>query len=463
MLALWFLLIGTLLIAMAVTSRLVQRLPVSSAIVYLAIGMAIGPWGAELLVVDAWTQARVIEVLAEVTVLISLFAVGLKIEVAFSRAAWDVPLRLATIGMVVTIALIALAAHTVLALPWPLALMLGAVLAPTDPVLASDVQVRQPGDRDRLRFSLTTEGALNDGTAFPGVMLALVLLGEREGGPWLSTWVLRDLIWATVAGLAVGTACGVAVARAIARMKRSGPLQFEEFLVLGVIALSYGIALLVQSYGFLAVFAAGAAVAHSERDARRRQERAAGAAAPDSSSADRRDTPAEDARARHEAQAASDPADIPLTAGVAGDTARAKPPERDEPVVAPRLLALAEQFERLAEVVLVLLVGALLAQVTWSAALLVFVALVLLLVRPLMVLLVVRARSTSASQRRLLGWFGIRGIGSIYYLAFALNHGVPAVAAGWLLDAVVATIAASIVAHGVSATPLMRRYHRQRQ
>lgn len=406
MLALWFMLVGGLLIAMAVMSRLLQRLPVSSAIVYLAIGVAIGPAGAGLLQVDPWRNAAAIELMAELAVLISLFAVGLKIEVAFSRTAWSVPLRLATVGMAVTMALIALAAHLVLALPWPLALLLGAVLAPTDPVLASEVQLRHPGDRDHLRFSLTTEGALNDGTAFPGVMLGLVLLGARDGGPALSLWIARDLLWATLAGLAVGALCGLAVARVIARMKRSGPLQFEEFLVLGVIALSYGIALLVQAYGLLAVFAAGVMVAHAERSGRRARQSPGGA----------------------------------------------------EAVVAPRLLALAEQFERLAEVALVLLVGALLAHVQWSLSLGVFALLVLLVARPLTVLAVVPAARDGAAPRALLGWFGIRGIGSIYYLAYAFNHGVPALGARWLLDAVVVTIALSIVVHGASATPLMARY-----
>ncbi len=414
---LWFLLIGCLLIVMALTSRLVERLPMSGAVVYLAIGVAAGPLGVGLLDIDLRRDGHTLELMAEVGVLISLFAVGLKIKVAFSRRAWRVPLYLATTGMALTVGLIALAAVAVLALPWPLALLLGAVLAPTDPVLASEVQLRHVGDPDRLRFALTTEGGLNDGTAFPGVMLALVLLGARDGGSYLWLWLARDLIWATLAGIAVGIACGLLVARVLARLKRSGPLQFEEFIVLGVIALSYGLALVVEAYGFLAVFAAGAALAHGER-----QWRAQPASAPSSGT-----------------------------------------PTHAEPVIAPRLLALTEQFERLAEVALVLAVGALLAQVRWSVSLLLFAALVLLVVRPLTVLAVVSRRDTSTQERRLLAWFGVRGIGSVYYLAFALNHGVPAVAGPWLLEAVVVTIALSIVLHGISATPLMARYQRARQ
>lgn len=412
---LWFLLIGCLLMVMALTSRLVQRLPMTGAVVYLAIGVAVGPLGAGLIEIDLQRHGLAIELMAEVGVLISLFAVGLKIEVAFSRRAWRVPLHLATTGMVVSIGLIALAAVAVLGLPWPLALLLGAVLAPTDPVLASEVQMRHAGDRDRLRFSLTTEGGLNDGTAFPGVMLGLVLLGVRDGGSYLWLWLARDLVWATVAGLAVGTGCGLLVERVLAKLKRSGPLQFEEFVVLGVIALSYGMALLVEAYGFLAVFAAGVALAHGERQWRAGESPAQGASST------------------------------------------------VEPVVAPRLLALTEQFERLAEVALVLTVGVLLAQVRWSVSVLLFAALVLLVARPLTVMATVSVRDTSRQERRLLAWFGVRGIGSVYYLAFALNHGVPAIAGVWLLDAVVVTIALSIVAHGISATPLMARYQRGRE
>lgn len=415
MLGLWFLLIGCLLMVMALTSRLVQRLPMTGAVVYLAIGVAIGPWGAGLISIDLQRHGHVIELMAELGVLISLFAVGLKIEVAFSQRAWRVPLRLATVGMAVSIGLIALAAAAVLGLPWPVALLLGAILAPTDPVLASEVQIRHPGDRDRLRFSLTTEGGLNDGTAFPAVMLGLVLLGVRDGGSYLWLWLARDLVWATVAGLAVGTGCGLLVARVLAQLKRSGPLQFEEFIVLGVITLSYGMALLVEAYGFLAVFAAGVALSHGERQWR---------------------------------------ATVPPAAGEAAT---------DEPVVTPRLLALSEQFERLAEVALVLTVGVLLAQVRWSVSVLLFAALVLLVARPLTVMATVSVRDTSRQERRLLAWFGVRGIGSVYYLAFALNHGVPAIAGVWLLEAVVVTIAVSIVAHGISATPLMARYQRGRQ
>jgi sodium/hydrogen antiporter len=101
--------------------------------------------------------------------------------------------------------------------------------------------------------------------------------------------------------------------------------------------------------------------------------------------------------------------------------------------------------------------------VRWSVSVLLFAALVLLVVRPLTVLAVVSRRDTGMPERRLLAWFGVRGIGSVYYLAFALNHGVPAVAGPWLLEAVVVTISLSIVLHGVSATPLMARYQRARQ
>jgi sodium/hydrogen antiporter len=203
----------------------------------------------------------------------------------------------------------------------------------------------------------------------------------------------------------------------LAALKRSRPLQFEEFIVLGVIALSYGMARVVEAYGFIAVFAAGVALSHGERQWRARP-----------------------APTLHDGHASAEA----------------------DPVIAPRLLALTEQFERLAEVALVLTVGALLAHVRVSVSLLLFAALVLLVARPLTVLAVVSLRNTGVQERRLLAWFGVRGIGSVYYLAYALNHGVPAVAGDWLLEAVAVTITLSIVLHDISATPLMARYQRGR-
>jgi NhaP-type Na+/H+ or K+/H+ antiporter len=411
----WFLLVGAVLIVIGLSGRLVQRLPLSPAIVYLGVGWVIGPAGVGLLDIDPVRDAALLEVLAEIGVLVTLFAVGLQLRLPLRDPAWRVPLRLAGIGMVVMTALAALAAWALLGLPPAAALLLAAVIAPTDPVLASDVQIVVPGDRDAVRASITIEGGINDGTAFPAVMLALGLLGVHDVGAWGLRWVAWDVAWAVAGGVGLGWACGIAMGHAVARLRASGAVpEQEELLVFGVIALTYGLALLLKTYGFVAVFVAGVALTHHE---------------------------------------------LRLRQGLAPGPA---PSERDDASHSLRLTRFAGQCESLAEVAVVLVIGAALGTVAWRAELLAFAATLLVVVRPLTVLLVTPRRLLSTSQRRLVAWFGIRGVGSVYYLAFAVHRGLPGGVVDLVADATLTTIALSIVVHGISATPLMERYRRVR-
>jgi NhaP-type Na+/H+ or K+/H+ antiporter len=405
----WFVLVGVVLIVMALASHAVHRLPLSPAMLYLAVGVLIGPEGVRLLHIDPLVQPWGLEVLTEVAVLVTLFAVGLRLQAPFSWRGWRLPVRLATWGMVITTALIAALGHYWLALPVGAAVLLGGVLAPTDPELASDVQIREPGDRDAVRMSITAEGGLNDGTAFPAVMLGLGLLGMHEIGTLGWRWWLVDLLWAVPAGLGIGWLCGHFTGHAMAWMRRRGqPLESEEFLVFGLIALAYGLALLLRAYGFLAVFAAGVALSRLERR--------------------RRDlVPDPQVDASH----------------------------------STRLDNFSGQCERLAEVAVVLLIGAALAWVQWRWDLVLFALLVLFVVRPVMVFLLVRTSEAGPHQRRLIAWFGIRGVGSVYYLTFAAAFGLDPDWGHPLASAVFLTIALSIVLHGLTATPLMERYYRR--
>lgn len=405
----WFVLVGSVLIVMAFSTHVVQRLPLSPAMLYLGVGALIGPLGTGLMDIDPLEHPYGQEVLTEVAVLITLFAVGLRLQLPFRWPAWRLPIRLATVGMVVTCALITLIGWTWLALPLGAAVLLGAVLSPTDPVLASDVQIQEPGDRDVVRSTITAEGGLNDGTAFPAVMLGLGLLGVHEIGDWGWRWWAVDVLWAVPAGLGIGWLCGMVTGHGMAWLRRRGhPLESEEFLVFGLIALAYGLALLLKAYGFLAVFAAGAALARIERL--------------------RRD---------------------------------ARPDPNVDASHSSRLDNFAGQCERLAEVAVVLLIGATLSWVQWRWDLVLFALAVLFVVRPLTVYLLIRRDDVGEHQRRLIAWFGIRGVGSVYYLTFALGFGVDPAWAHPLASAVFLTIAASIVLHGVTATPLMERYYRR--
>jgi NhaP-type Na+/H+ or K+/H+ antiporter len=259
--AAWALIIGALLVTLALSGSALRHLPLSTAMFYLPLGYAMGPAGLGLVHVNLRADAPLLEHLAEAVVVVSLFSAGLKLSVALDDRAWLLPLRLASGSMVITVLLLALLGLA-MGLPPGAAVLLGAILAPTDPVLASDVQVSNPQDRSRLRVALTGEGGLNDGSAFPFVMLGLGLLGLHELGAGGWRWVAVDVLWATAAGLGTGWALGMMVGRLVLYLRRAHQeaVGLDDFLALGLIGLAYGCAVLLHAYGFLAVFAAGVAL-----------------------------------------------------------------------------------------------------------------------------------------------------------------------------------------------------------
>ena len=414
--------VGALLIAMTIGSSFIARLPLSAAMLYLAVGYGIGPAGLGLVTLHPLRDAELLERLTEVAVLISLFTAGFKLELPFSDARWRIPVQLATVSMLITVAAIAALGVLVMDLSLGAAVLLGAILAPTDPVLASDVQVANPGDRDRLRFGLTGEGGLNDGTAFPFVMLGLGLLSLHElGAGWWRWWAL-DVVWAVVGGLAIGYILGMLVGRSILylRTRHREALGADEFIAFGLIALAYGMALLCHTYGFLAVFAAGLALRRID------------------------DRP----RPPH-AETSTDGA----------NTAR----RADAPVnMMQAVQRFNSQLERFAEVGIVLTVGTLLAVVEFRHDALWFIPALFLIIRPLAVFVGLLGTKVTGRARALMGWFGIRGIGSIYYLMYAISHDIEPALAKQLLSITIAVVVASIVAHGVSVTPLMTWYGKRR-
>jgi NhaP-type Na+/H+ or K+/H+ antiporter len=422
----WFLVVGALLIAMALAGSVLKRLPLTSAMFYLAVGGMLGPLGVGLLDLDMLRDAEGVEWLSEVAVIISLFTAGLKLRLPFRDRRWRPAVLLATLAMMITIAAIAAFGIFVAGLPLGVAVLLGAVLAPTDPVLASDVQVTHEHDAEPVRLSLTGEAGLNDGTAFPFVMLGLGLIGAHEIGPYGLRWVGVDLVWAVCGGLLIGALCGAGVGQLVLYLRRvhREAVGLDEFLALGLIALSYGLALLVHSYGFLAVFAAGLSVRRIERE--------------------------------QSEESAPAPADVAAVA-------RSSEEEATHPATAPAYMARAvlsfnEQLERLGEVAVVIVVGAMLTHVENYALGLGLAAALFIFIRPLATAVTLVGTGLGPAQRAFLAWFGVRGIGSIYYLGYALTHGLSGAAARELADLVLVVIAASIVVHGVSVTPLMKRY-----
>jgi len=422
----WSLFIGVLLITIVLASTLLGRLPLSSAMVYLALGWLLGPEVADVLRPDPVVHAAVLERLAEAALLISLFAVGMQLGVPLRDRRWWLPLRLAFVSMAAMVAMITAIGVWVLDLPPGAAVLLGAILAPTDPVLASGVQ-SDPGPRpDRLGFSLAAEGGLNDGAAFPFVMLGGGLLGLHEPAFSLARWWGVDLLWATVGGMVLGGALGATTGRLVVylRSRHREAVGLDEFLGLGLICTAYGVAQLSLASGFLAVFAAGLALQ----------------------------------RVREQPRPHTQP--LAAAAGSQGHSYEtlATHPHHASATMRDSVQGFNEQLERLAELALVLLVGALLAYAKPLPAVWWFVPLLLLVLRPLSVAVAVAGEGLTPPQRAMIGWFGIRGIGSVFYLLLALRMGLDGRAADMLVALTLWTVAASILAHGVTAQPLMRRY-----
>ena len=429
--AIWALIIGALLITMALSGTALKRLPLSTAMLYLAAGFGLGPAGLSLMAPDPLSYSVTLELVTEVAVLISLFAVGLKLGLPLSHKSWRLPVRLAVISMTITVALIAGIAMFGLGLSLGAAILLGAILAPTDPVLASDIQVIEASDRDRLRFSLTGEGGLNDGAAFPFVMLGLGLLGQHDLGTGGWRWLAVDVLWAVGGGLLIGGALGTLIGRLVVylRSRHQESVGLDEFLALGLIALTYGLAQLSHTYGFLAVFAAGLAL-------QRVKEQPATIVAP---------TVLETGLQSKEANEA-----------LATDS------EHASAYMMQEVRGFNEQMERIAEVAIVLVVGAMLSYTYLHSSAVWFVAVVFLVVRPISVRLGLLGAPVSRDQRIMISWFGIRGIGSIYYLMYAINHGLTPPLAQEIIALTLTMVAVSIVLHGISVTPLMNLYTRRK-
>ncbi|HKJ70163.1 MAG TPA: cation:proton antiporter [Gammaproteobacteria bacterium] len=417
----WFLLIGALLIAMGLTAAAIRRLPLTTAMVYLAVGLLIGPTVLYAFHFNPLKQSHVLEVVTELAVLLSLFSAGIKMPVPFTLAGWRTPLLLAFAAMALTVGLMAAFGHFVLGFPLGAAVLLGAILAPTDPVLATDVQVRRPGDTDSLRFGLTCEAGMNDGSAFPFVMLGLGLLGLHDLGDNGLRWALVDVAWATAAGIGIGIATGAALGRVVGTLRRWwGDLQLlDDFLSLGLIAVVYGISLMVEAWGFLAVFAAAVAL---------------------------RQTELRPAKARPEPHRLRNPA------------MKTEPEAEEPPRITDTTLVFKEQLERLSEVVLILLIGGTLFVNSWSWWAVGTALFLFLVARPVSVMLSLAPTRNPWRMRAMLGWFGVRGIGSLYYLMFAIEHGLPEELALQLIQVTLIVVTLSILVHGVSVKPLMRRF-----
>jgi NhaP-type Na+/H+ or K+/H+ antiporter len=374
----------------------------SASLIYLGLGVgaatAIDVFGVRW--IDPVADAVVIEHLAEFALIVALFGTGLKLERALeARPAISVA-RLLGIVMPLTIAAVTLFGTAVMGLSLGAAIILGAALAPTDPVLAGDVGVGPPGEDDEYEpnVALTAEAGLNDGLAFPFVLLG-VYVTTRHGTGWLGEWLAADVVYGVAVGVLVGAALGYLIAASIVWLRDRELLApaLDGWMAVGAVLLVYGLAEVAGGYGFLAAFAAGLAFRRYEYG--------------------------------HELNR--------------------------------RVHDGAEVVEKFAELALILLLGSLVTIGGLShagAAGWLLVPVLLLVIRPLATVVAFAGSELPATDRAFIGWFGIRGIGSLYYVAVALGSGIlSAGEAQTLFWTVAACIVVSIVVHGVTATPLARR------
>jgi len=401
----WSLLVGAVMLVAALGKGPLKRFPVSLPFLYLLTGAAVGPWGLKLLNVNVFDNTKLVETLTEIAVVVSLLSAGLKLDPSW-RHLLRTPIPLATGTMLLTIAAVTAIGVFFLGLPLGAAVLLGAMNSPTDPVLASEVQVKHHNDTDQLRYALTGEAGFNDGAAFPFIMLGLGLLGLQEIGEFGWIWFAKDLLWATFAGLGFGWLCGWAISRMASWLKDTSdePAVSEELLTLGMIGLAYGGALLIHSYGFLAVFTSGVAM-------------------------------------------------------------RFYADSKDEDVHSADLMksvtSINEQAGQLLEVACVVLIGAMLSN-HWSIGSHWWLAIVLFFIlRPVAVAIGLSFCKLDLSKKTLIGFFGIRGIGSVYYLCYAIDHDFVSPDARLVADVTFAVIACSLLIHTNAASIIMAFYRRQ--
>jgi NhaP-type Na+/H+ or K+/H+ antiporter len=371
----------------------------SASVVYLGLGALAAPVIALLGVgwYDPVADAAVGERLTELAVIVALFAAGMRLDSPLRGRAWAAPARLLLVVMPFTIAAVALFAWGVMGLPVAAAVILGAALAPTDPVLAGDLGVGPPGEEreDEASVAITAEAGMNDGLAFPFVYLGL-FLAAGEGG-WFAEWVAADVLWPIAAGLAIGGLAGWGLAWCLTRLRDRTLVSasLDGWAAIAVVLLVYGAAELAGGYGFLAAFAGGIGFRRYERD--------------------------------HD-----------LNQGAHGG---------------------AEVVEKVGELAVILLLGSSLtlgglATPGWSGWLL--VPLLLVVVRPVATALAL-PRRWDWRARLWIGWFGVRGVGSLYYVSAVAATGVLSGGdAAVVVWTVIACVLVSIVVHGVTGTAATR-------
>ncbi|KOC91573.1 cation:proton antiporter [Winslowiella iniecta] len=431
----WTAAVGGLLLLMSLASGWIHRGPITSFGLYLVAGIICGPWVLDLLQIDIVKHATLASHITEIAMAASLFITGLKLRLPLRAPDWRVGMRLAFPAMLLTVAGVAVVAHFLAHFDWPLSLAFGAIVAPTDPVLASLISVNDARDNDSLRVALSSEAGMNDGSALPLLMLAMLMIVSEQPLSLgvFAHWAAVDVIWALAGGIAIGFGMGRLIGVLTTHLRSAHQdIAPNDFLALALIALSYAAAQAVDASGFLATFAAGVGLRRAELRVMMRHP-------PENLPEDDQHPPAEmlvDINQRHRYSGAGLTKSVGLVVGDA--------------------LSFGDTIERLLAAGMVLILGVTLAH-HWNLTGLLIAAILFLLIRPAAVYLTTIGTGMPRMRRLLIGWLGIRGIGSINYIAFASMHGLAGADAQRMVDMAFTLVVASIVVHGITVTPLENR------
>ncbi|MCF2491362.1 sodium:proton antiporter [Dyadobacter sp. CY347] len=391
--------IGIAVLGMAWMPSFTKTTGISDSVVFVALGVIV----YEFLDVLPNPNPIIFNVqtihLTEMVVVISLMGTGLKIDKPFSFRAWAVPFRMLTITMVLCIASVTFIAYYFLQFDLASALLLGSVLAPTDPVLAADVQVGPPMEqvKDQVRFSLTAEAGMNDGMAFPFTWLAILLAGSATGNfdEFAGDWFRIDFVYKIIAGIGLGLLLGWILAYLIFNFseKRKSIDLNDGFIAVAAALAVFGVVELLGGYGFVAVFVAAVTMRNYELNHQFHKD----------------------------------------------------------------LHSFSDQTERILVAIVLLIFGGslvhgILDYLTWQYALLSLFF--LLVIRPVSSLIALIGTKLHFKERMGIGFYGIRGVGSFYYLAFALSKET------FLMDkelwsTVSFIVLLSVAMHGLTATRVM--------
>ena len=407
----WYIFLGIMLLTFGIVRHFGEKAIVTPPMVYLAIGSALGLL-SRTTYEDVITQGRLLEYFTEFVVIVSIFAASTKLKLNRKKESPKVIFRLSVVAMCISVMLMAFLSMFLFNFNLSFAILLAAILAPTDPVLASSVQVEDKEDTDKLRQALTGEAAINDSSAFPIIYLALGLAGMRELGTYGAHWFLKDLVWAISGGLLIGSLCGYVSAEMVRWARKAGweTVILDDFIAMGIMGLSYGLALSVDTYGFVAVFASGITFRYFFD---RNQKREA----------------------------------------LSKDT--------NQDTNFDGMIQFQEQIERFAEMFAVIILGVLVVAVEMTWSIFAFAVVTFVIVRPISVYLSLVGSSVTLKQKIIISWLGLKGIGSLFYLSYSITHSSNSESLKWIYSVTLVVIALSIVIHGATSSSLMKWYNRK--